>query len=50
MRVLSYYSADNEEDCEDAFDMRKALPRDPDKRSEVPLGRDIHPYELEKTL
>lgn len=31
-------------------DMRKALEKDPDKRSEVPLGRDIYPYELDATL
>ena len=31
-------------------DMRKALPRDRDKESEIPLGRDIQPWELESTL
>ena len=28
-------------------DMRKAMPRDKKKKSMVPLGRDIYPYELE---
>lgn len=43
-RVLEYYSGDSPED---AFDMRKALPRDKDKESVVPLGRAVHPHELE---
>ncbi|ETV94893.1 N-alpha-acetyltransferase 20, NatB catalytic subunit [Aphanomyces invadans] len=34
-RVLGYYSGDD--DGEDAFDMRKALPRDKDKKSIIPL-------------
>lgn len=37
-----YYSGD-----EDAFDMRKAMPRDVNKQSVVPLKRDVHPHELE---
>eukprot|EP00850_Spirogloea_muscicola_P023395 SM000353S13171 [mRNA] locus=s353:46588:47344:- [translate_table: standard] len=41
-RVLSYYSGE-----EDAFDMRKAMARDRDKKSMVPLGRAITPDELE---
>eukprot|EP00245_Coleochaete_scutata_P009824 TRINITY_DN3329_c1_g1_i1.p1 TRINITY_DN3329_c1_g1~~TRINITY_DN3329_c1_g1_i1.p1 ORF type:complete len:175 (-),score=33.64 TRINITY_DN3329_c1_g1_i1:10-534(-) len=41
-RVLSYYSGE-----EDAFDMRRACPRDKDKKSVIPLGRDVHPDELE---
>mmetsp|Transcript_7668 Transcript_7668/g.21840 ORF Transcript_7668/g.21840 Transcript_7668/m.21840 type:complete len:174 (-) Transcript_7668:351-872(-) len=41
-RVLGYYSGE-----EDAFDMRKALPRDPDKKSMVPLKHPITPDELE---
>eukprot|EP00041_Stephanoeca_diplocostata_P007960 m.113996 g.113996 ORF g.113996 m.113996 type:complete len:177 (-) comp17113_c0_seq1:162-692(-) len=44
--VLGYYSSGADEDGEDAFDMRKALSRDPDKKSMVPLGRDVHPHEL----
>lgn len=41
-RVLSYYSGD-----EDAFDMRKAMPRDKDKRSLVAPKKEVHPHELE---
>ncbi|GAB4821243.1 hypothetical protein N2152v2_008289 [Parachlorella kessleri] len=41
-RVLGYYSND-----EDAFDMRKAMSRDKEKKSVVPLGRDVYPHELE---
>lgn len=41
-RVLDYYAGE-----EDAFDMRKALPRDKKKVSVIPLGRDITPNELE---
>lgn len=43
-RVLGYYSGD---DSEDAFDMRKALPRDKDKKSIIPMDRPILPEELE---
>lgn len=43
-RVLEYYAgAENE----DAFDMRKALPRDVHRSSIVPLGRAVYPHELE---
>ncbi|KAI5076513.1 hypothetical protein GOP47_0008578 [Adiantum capillus-veneris] len=41
-RVLRYYSGE-----EDAFDMRKALPRDVDKKSVVPLEEPVLPEELE---
>ena len=40
--VLGYYSSE-----EDAYDMRKALPRDPGKKSMVPLPHPIRPEELE---
>ena len=40
--VLGYYSGD-----EDAYDMRKPLSRDADRRSAVPLPNPIHPEELE---
>lgn len=40
-RVLGYYSG------EDGFDMRKAMPRDTEGKSVVPLGRDVYPEELE---
>ncbi len=41
-RVLGYYSG-----TEDALDLRKAMPRDVQKKSIVPLERPIHPHELE---
>lgn len=41
-QVLNYYSGE-----EDAFDMRKALPRDKDKKSVIPLPKPITPDELE---
>ena len=41
-RVLQYYSGK-----EDAFDMRKAMPRDVEGKSVVPLDRPIRPHELE---
>mmetsp|Transcript_22488 Transcript_22488/g.61301 ORF Transcript_22488/g.61301 Transcript_22488/m.61301 type:complete len:175 (+) Transcript_22488:1-525(+) len=41
-RVIGYYSGE-----EDAFDMRKALPRDVDRRSIIPLDRPVYPEELE---
>jgi len=43
-RVLDYYSGQDEED---AFDMRKALSRDPTKRSMIPLKDPIRPDDLE---
>lgn len=43
-RVIGYYSG---ESPEDAFDMRKALPRDVNKESVIPLDHDIHPFDLE---
>ena len=39
--VLDYYSGE-----EDALDMRKALRRDPEKKSMVPLPKPVHPWEL----
>lgn len=41
-RVLEYYSNN-----EDAFDMRKAMPRDVQKRSVVPLKKPVRPEDLE---
>lgn len=46
-RVLGYYSGFGAEGSEDALDMRKALPRDVDKVSVVPLDRSVQPEELE---
>mmetsp|Transcript_5604 Transcript_5604/g.7019 ORF Transcript_5604/g.7019 Transcript_5604/m.7019 type:complete len:177 (-) Transcript_5604:131-661(-) len=43
-RVLGYYAGD---DPEDAFDMRKALPRDVHRESVVPLDHPIQPEDLE---
>lgn len=43
-RVLGYYSGPNPED---GLDMRKALPRDKEKASMVPLDHPITPDELE---
>lgn len=43
-RVLDYYTGD---DPEDAFDMRKALPRDVTKKSVIPMDRPVRPEELE---
>lgn len=40
--VLGYYGGD-----EDAYDMRKAMSRDKDGTSVVPLTRPIYPHELE---
>ncbi len=41
-RVLGYYCGE-----EDGLDMRKAMSRDPEKQSMIPLGRPITPDELE---
>lgn len=41
-RVLGYYSGE-----EDAYDLRKAMPRDVLKKSVIPLDRPVHPHELE---
>ena len=43
-RVLEYYSGDPDED---AFDMRKALPRDKEKLSIIPLAHPVRPEDLE---
>ena len=41
-QVIGYYS--NEED---AFDMRKACSRDPEKKSCIPLPNPVYPDELD---
>ncbi|CAM9634701.1 unnamed protein product [Phaeothamnion confervicola] len=41
-QVIGYYSGE-----EDAYDMRKALPRDVTKKSIIPLPHPIHPEDLE---
>ncbi|RKO99290.1 hypothetical protein CXG81DRAFT_27948 [Caulochytrium protostelioides] len=43
-RILQYYSG---HPSEDAYDMRKALPRDVHKKSIIPLKHPIHPSQLE---
>jgi N-terminal acetyltransferase B complex catalytic subunit len=43
-RVLDYYSG---EAAEDALDMRKALPRDVNQESVIPLGHPVRPEDLE---
>lgn len=43
-RVLDYYSG---ELPEDALDMRKALPRDKNKESVIPLDHPVRPEDLE---
>ena len=40
-RVLGYYSGGADKDTEDAFDMRKAMPRDINKVTVVPLEKPI---------
>lgn len=47
-RVLGYYSAGGySESAEDALDMRKALPRDKNKESVIPLDHPVYPEDLE---
>ena len=41
-QVIGYYSGE-----EDAYDMRKALSRDVDKKSIIPLPHPVHPDELD---
>lgn len=43
-RVLEYYSGDPDED---AFDMRKALSRDKDQKSIIPLKDPVRPEDIE---
>jgi len=43
-RVLEYYSGDVDED---AFDMRKALSHDKEKKSVIPLPHPVRPDELD---
>ena len=42
--VLQYYSGETDED---AYDMRKALSRDKEGKSVIPLDRPVHMEELE---
>lgn len=43
-RVLDYYTGENDED---AFDMRKACPRDVDKKSIIPLPHPVTADQLD---
>ncbi len=43
-QVIGYYSGIH---SEDAYDMRKALPRDVEKKSVIPLEHPVYPYEIE---
>uniref|UniRef100_A0A8C5MDZ8 N-alpha-acetyltransferase 20 n=1 Tax=Leptobrachium leishanense TaxID=445787 RepID=A0A8C5MDZ8_9ANUR len=45
--VIEYYSASNGEPDEDAYDMRKALSRDTEKKSIVPLQHPVRPEDIE---
>jgi N-terminal acetyltransferase B complex catalytic subunit len=47
-RVKEYYHDDGKP--EDGLDMRKSCPKDKEKVSEIPLGRDIYHDEIESTL
>jgi N-terminal acetyltransferase B complex catalytic subunit len=41
-QVIGYYSGE-----EDAYDMRKALSRDPQRKSMIPLPHPVHPNEAD---
>ncbi|NXJ69168.1 NAA20 acetyltransferase, partial [Rostratula benghalensis] len=45
--VLEYYSASSGEPDEDAYDMRKALSRDTEKKSIIPLPHPVRPEDIE---
>lgn len=45
--VVKYYSGGADSDDEDAYDMRKAMPRDTARVTVVPLEKPIQPHELE---
>uniref|UniRef100_A0A8I3WMQ3 N-alpha-acetyltransferase 20 n=1 Tax=Callithrix jacchus TaxID=9483 RepID=A0A8I3WMQ3_CALJA len=45
--VIEYYSASNREPDEDAYDMRKALSRDTEKKSIIPLPHPVRPEDIE---
>ncbi|XP_057259806.1 N-alpha-acetyltransferase 20 isoform X2 [Pezoporus wallicus] len=45
--VLEYYSASSGEPDEDAYDMRKALSRDAEKKSIIPLPHPVRPEDIE---
>ena len=43
--VVGYYSGE-----ENAYDMRKALPRDVEKKSMKPFGRLVYPHEVKRVV
>lgn len=45
--VEKYYSDDTNQPAEDAYDMRKSMPRDVNKETSKPTGKRIKPSELE---
>ncbi|MGH0123280.1 UNVERIFIED_CONTAM: hypothetical protein FKN15_021020 [Acipenser sinensis] len=45
--VMEYYSASNGEPDEDAYDMRKALSRDTEKSSIIPLPHPVRPEDID---
>jgi len=45
--VEKYYSDDTNQPSEDAYDMRKSMPRDVNKETSKPTGKRIKPSELE---
>ena len=45
--IRKYYSQDGDQPAEDAFDMRKSLKRDPEKKLQQPTGKTIKPDEIE---
>ncbi|PAA91760.1 hypothetical protein BOX15_Mlig021549g1 [Macrostomum lignano] len=49
-RVLEYYSGNSSpmfEQDEDAFDMRKSLSRDPERKSMIPLEKPVRPEDVD---
>ncbi|CAF4333466.1 unnamed protein product [Adineta steineri] len=42
-RIIGYYSGERDED---AFDMRKALPKDVEKKSLIPIPHPVRPEDL----
>ncbi|CAF0750537.1 unnamed protein product [Didymodactylos carnosus] len=44
-RIIGYYSGERDED---AFDMRKALSRDVDKKSIIPIPHPVRPEDLQE--
>ncbi|CAB1342752.1 unnamed protein product, partial [Coregonus sp. 'balchen'] len=45
--VIEYYSASNGEPDEDAYDMRKALSRDAERKSIIPIPHPVRPEDIE---